>query len=154
MGTITTSLGREVEHCHLHHRPCKLNELSAAGIQRAREKAHRINAAAIELSSPTRRFNCHAFSFAISHGWINYPDLFLEDDYDEVSLSEAQVGDLVIYMNGDTLMHSAQITEVDGSGITELHSKWGELALLSHSVSGVPRVYGDAVFALRRRPTE
>ena len=151
MGDVTTSEGRVVKHCHLHHAPCKPFELSAEQVERARDKAHNFNPDAIELSEPTRRYNCHGFSFAVSHGWFNYPDRFFEDDYDRVELSEAQIGDVVIYMNGETLMHSAPIARVEGSDITELHSKWGELALLSHSLTGVPAHYGEPVFALRLR---
>lgn len=151
MSVFTTDQGTPVPHCHLYHLPCKLHELSANGIAVARAKAHDINAAAIELDEPTRKYNCHGYAYAISHGWFNYPDLFLDDDYDRVELEDAQIGDIVIYKNGSTLMHSATIVRIDAAGIAELHSKWGELALLSHSLDGVPDVYGAAKFAVRRR---
>lgn len=144
MSIVKTSLGNAVAHHHF-------KELTQDGIDEARKKVQKINPKAIELEEPTRTFNCHGYSFAISHGWFNYPDLFFQDDYDKVGLSDVQIGDVVVYENGDTLMHSAQIVRVEGSEIKELHSKWGDCALLSHSLRGVPYSYGKAVYALRRR---
>ena len=151
MGDVTTSVGHAVTHCHLNHAPCKSHDLSPHQVEVARAKAFEHNPDAIELSVPTRRYNCHGYSFAISHGWFNYATRFIADDYDQIPLANARIGDLVIYKNGNTLMHSASIARIEGSTITELHSKWGECALLSHSLTGVPVKYGNAAFALRRR---
>lgn len=150
MTSVKTTGGRRVSHCHVPHRPCG-SELTADEVEEAREMAIEINPAAVEISPPTARFNCHAFAYANSHGWFNHPDRFFEDDFDQLSLASAREDDVVIYMSDGTLMHSAIITRVVSGNIVELESKWGELALLSHSLTGVPAVYGDPSHVMRRR---
>ena len=150
MTSVKTTLGRRVTHCHIAHSPCR-SELTAAEIAEAREMALEINSDAIEISPPTTSFNCHGFAYARSHGWFNYPRRFFEDDFDRMNLASAQVDDVVVYMDGDTLMHSAKITQVVSGKIVELHSKWGELAVLAHSLTGVPDEYGDPSHIVRRR---
>lgn len=139
-----------MRHCHVPHRPCT-RELNAAEMAEAREIAADHNPEANEISPPTAEFNCHGFAYADSHGWFNHPERFFEDDFDQMSLESAKRGDVLIYKNGDTLMHSARITRVVDGQIVNLRSKWGNLALLSHSLTGVPPIYGKASHILRRR---
>ena len=150
MTSVKTTLGRRVTHCHMAHDPCD-PELTADEIAEARAMALEINPEAIEISPPTTGFNCHGFAYAESHGWFNHPDRFFEDDFDQMNLASARVNDVVIYMDGDTLMHSAIITRVVSGQIVELHSKWGDLAVLVHSLTGVPAEYGEPSHIVRRR---
>ena len=150
MTSVKTTLGRRVNHCHIAHDPCR-PELTGGEIAEARAMALEINSDAIEISPPTTGFNCHGFTYAESHGWFNHPDRFFEDDFDQMSLASAQVDDVVIYTDEDTLMHSARITRVVSGQIVELHSKWGELAVLAHSLTGVPDEYGEPSHIVRRR---
>lgn len=150
MTSVKTTGGRRVSHCHVPRRPCG-SELTEDEVAEAREMATEFNPAAVEISPPTARFNCHGFAYASSHGWFNHPERFFEDDFDQLALESARVNDVVIYMNDDTLMHSGKITRVVGGTIVEVESKWGELALLSHSLRGVPPIYGDPSHVLRRR---
>jgi hypothetical protein len=125
--------------------------LNEAEIAEARELAAEINPEANEISPPTAEFNCHGFAYADSHGWFNHPRRFFEDDFDRMPLASARTNDIVVYMNDDTIMHSARITRMQDGQIHRLRSKWGNLALLSHSLDGVPDVYGEPTHILRRR---
>lgn len=150
MTSVKTTGGRRVRHCHVPRRPCG-SELTEDEVAEAREMAIEINPNAVEISPPTARFNCHAFAYADKHGWFNHPERFMEDDFDQLSLASARKDDVLVYMSDGTLMHSAKITRVVSGTIVELESKWGELALLSHSLRGVPAVYGEPSHVLRRR---
>lgn len=150
MTSIKTTQGRRVRHCHVPRRPCT-RELNEAEIEEARDLAAEINSNAIEKSPPTAEFNCHGFAYTNGHGWFNHPERFFEDDFDQMSLQSAQRHDVVIYMSDDTLMHSARVTRVANGQIVELESKWGNLAVLIHTLTGVPAIYGQASHIVRRR---
>jgi hypothetical protein len=151
MTTIRTTQGRAVTHCHVPHSPCT-RELNADEVEFCRRKARQHNPDAVEISQPTSIYNCHGFAYAESHGWFSHPERFFEDDFDELPLESAREDDFVIYMDDETLMHSAKIIQVTDDGeILELHSKWGHLALLSHTLHGVPRIYGRPTHLVRRR---
>jgi hypothetical protein len=125
--------------------------LTDAEVEEARILAAEHNPNAVEISPPTAEYNCHGFTCADSHGWFNHPQKFFVDDFDQLPLESAQRDDIVVYMSGNTLMHTAKITRVVSGQIDELESKWGSLALLSHSLTGVPAVYGDPAHILRRK---
>jgi hypothetical protein len=150
MTDIKTTLGRTVSHCHVPHAPCT-RELIEAEIAEARDLAAEFNSQAVEISPPTAEFNCHGFAYADGHGWFNHPRRLMEDDFDQMSLESARRNDVVVYMNEGTLMHSARVTRVDNGQIVELKSKWGNLALLKHDLTGVPPIYGDPTHILRPR---
>ncbi|HTG92409.1 MAG TPA: hypothetical protein VL866_07480 [Pyrinomonadaceae bacterium] len=153
MTDVKTTQGRTVSHCHVPNAPCT-RELNEAEIAEAREIAAEINQYANEISPPTAEFNCHGFAVADSHGWFNHPRRIFEDDFDRMPLESARRNDIVVYMNGDTVMHSARITQMEDGQIHRLRSKWGNLAVLSHSLKGVPEVYGSPAHILRRREVD
>jgi hypothetical protein len=106
----------------------------------------------VEVRRPSRRYNCHGHAVALSHGWFNDPDRFIEDNYFPVSFDSPQVHDVVLYFNDDVLMHSAVVRRVVGGEITELRSKWGEGPETLHELRGVPPEYGGPLQLLRRSP--
>jgi hypothetical protein len=153
MTAIQTIKGRDVSHCHVPDSPCRDREMTAADLAAAREVASH-HPQAVELRPPSFDYNCHGYAYAKAHGWFNHPRRLMDDNYDVFPLDNPRVGDVVVYKHGQTLMHSAVVTRVEGGEVVELRSKWGELAVLLHDLKGVPRSYGHPEFLLRRVPAE
>jgi len=104
------------------------------------------------LKPPTRAYNCHGFAYAPEHpGWFNVPDLFLRDHYSSQPCESAQPGDVIIYINGGLIAHSAVVIKAEGGKIKMVQSKWGAIAEVKHPPEHVPSVYGQPLVLLRPR---
>jgi len=109
---------------------------------------------AIPGQPDTFRFNCHECTFDLRASEevrriaMGYSEIFPNRDYvawlidnvlREVSESEAQGGDFVVYFSNDDVTHSGLWR--DG----KVHSKWGLSHLWEHAIDEVPASYGDRV---------
>lgn len=150
MALFNTSQGNDVPHCHIPNYPCEEHNHTPAEAQAARDwmAVHFPNAD--EIRVPSLRYNCHGYAYADAHGWFNYPDLFIADDFSEVPLDSPKKHDVVLYVNDGVLMHSAIIKSVSGGSIKKLRSKWGGGPAVVHSLTDVPAVYGQPTHLLRR----
>jgi hypothetical protein len=151
MGIFTTSEGRRVPHCHLGQTDeCEATPLSAVRIARMRNIVKRDHPNAVEVMAPTNEYNCVGFALARSHGWFNFPEPFFTDDYDEVSFNSPAKGDVVRYnRSSGAFGHIAVVTQVSNGQITRLQSKWGKMAVLSHTLTDVDVEHGEPVALLR-----
>jgi hypothetical protein len=151
MTQLKTSQGHIIDHCHVPNPPCQKIDFTLAEIEKARDWMAKHFPDTIEVRQASRRYNCHGHAYARSHGWVNEPRPFLTDDYFEVSFDSANVGDVVIYVNGDTLMHSAVVRRIFNGEIMEMRSKWGEGPEVLHELKGIPHEYGVPVQIFRRQ---
>jgi hypothetical protein len=150
MTSYTTSQGRQVEHCHIV--PCFPRELTQGEKNYIRQLLSREHPNVGVAAEATRAYNCHGYAHAQSHGWFNDPTPFIADDYLQQTVAQPFVGDVVVYMSNGIHTHSAVVTAVSSSSISELRSKWGQFPLVIHTLTDVPAEYGTAVYLLRRRP--
>lgn len=130
--------------------PCAQAEFTAAQIEEAEDWMARFFPDAVQVRRPSRRYNCHGHAYVRSHGWVDEPEPLLTDDLFEVSFDDVAIGDVVAYVNGDTLMHSAVVRSILNGEITELRSKWGEGPEVLHELNGVAPEYGSPVHVFRR----
>lgn len=149
MAEFKTGNGRPVTHQHSEV------FLSAQTVEAAREWLERNFPNVRVIRSASCRYNCHGFAFAQRHAWFSSVDRFLADDYRLVNMSEARIGDILIYTLNGERTHSAVVTEVDEGEIIEVRSKWGAQAEVFHSPLDVPRRegedYGRPAFLYRLR---
>ena len=150
MALFSTSQGNDVPHCHIPDFPCEEKNFTAAEVQAARDWMALHFPKTVEIRVPSLRYNCHGYAYADAHGWFDEPDLFIADDFSEVPLASPQKDDVVLYMNGGVLMHSAVIKSVSRGSIKKLRSKWGGGPAVTHDLADVPAVYGNPVHLLRR----
>jgi hypothetical protein len=104
-----------------------------------------------------RTFNCYAAAFEIvdhskyrslvdrHHGSLVptsdfVSNLLEEEELQELDASAAEMGDIVLYFDGDTVRHGASIVSPG-----RLRSKWGPDELYEHSLWEVPGIFGDQV---------
>jgi hypothetical protein len=101
---------------------------------------------ATRLGDPTTSYNCHAYAFAGSHGWINDPAIYI-DSYE------------VAWGSGHYLTYTDCLTDGTAHSAKDLpesnylaRSKWGMGSLMEHSWDYVPTQYGmtEGIYA----PTE
>lgn len=124
------------------------SDMSEEAKKRCIEEAKASNPNATLLSSPTWRYNCHSYAWYSTSStsniyWINNPQPYINDPHCvEVSRSQAGPSTLVVYYEGNTILHSAVIEHVSGSQIL-CFSKWGSWGLYSHAIDDVPLDYMD-----------
>ena len=151
-GRYDTSLGNAVPHCHIGDGGCFPRELNATEVQNFRRFIETNHPKTSEVLPPTRRYNCHGYAHARSHAWFADPQRFMADDYLPMTVKDPKPGDVVVYMDEETHTHSAVVLTVNGNKITMLRSKWGQSALLDHTLRDVPEAYGEPVYYIRRKP--
>jgi hypothetical protein len=118
--------------------------------QEKREQMAADHPKAIEFRVPSCKYNCHGFAYTNSHGFFAQPQLFLADDFTQISMANAQPGDVLIYEDGVAITHSALVRKVTGGKITSVRSKWGRMAAFTHDPVDVPVEYGQATRLFRR----
>ena len=149
MAVFKTSQGRSVAHFHIGDPDYYDSDLNADGIAQARAIVADF-ASAVEIDAPTRRFNCHAFAYAVSHGWFNQAKPFIDDDVTQVPFADARRGDIVSYRKNGRLKHSGVVEHVTNGVITKVMSKWGALATVIHDLEDVHPAFGKP--EIIRRP--
>jgi len=105
---------------------------------------------AVEVRPPSRKYNCFGYAYAQAHGWFDDPEFFIEDDFSEVPMNQARIGDVLVYEKSGDMTHSAIVMTVTSGEIKTLRSKWGKLAAVIHKPREVHRAYGHPVRLLRR----
>jgi hypothetical protein len=152
MPDIRTSQGRSVPHCHIGESPhCHDREMTADERREARDWLFGHFPHLVEVRPPSWKYNCHGYAYAHARGWFNDPELFFEDDFYDVPQNSARKGDVLVYMNGEILTHSAIVKEVRNGRIKKLRSKWGPYSAVIHKPHEVDEHYGEPVRLLRRR---
>ena len=156
MSVYRTSKGRPASHCHLGHQTdtcacCGLVDFTHAEVQQKRAYMAAHFPDAVEIHVPTRKYNCHGYTFANSHGWFCDPDIFLADDFREVDMNSPKVNDVVIYRDEDQqITHSGIVNEVLDGMIQTLRSKFGYLAAVIHPPDKVDPSWGSPAQLFRR----
>ena len=155
MATFKTTAGKKVDHCHVRANawpPCATAEWTAAEKlqKRAYLLAHYPEIIDVVLD-PTCKFNCFGYAYTNSHAWFNDPSLFINDDFSDVDMEDAQLGDVLVYRDNIRFTHSAFVEELTDGAITKVRSKWGYSAAVTHHPDYVPAVYGKAVRLIRRK---
>jgi len=96
-----------------------------------------------KLGPPTNKYNCHGYTFLGGAKWMDddqVPKILWDNGY-KVTTTPV-VGDILIYWNSKGISHSATVTEVSGTSVTKVTSKWGPYGLYSHAPDDVPPEYG------------
>jgi hypothetical protein len=96
-----------------------------------------------KLGKPTNKYNCHGYTFLGGASWMDddqVPMILWDNGY-KVTTTPV-VGDILIYWNSKGISHSATVTEVSGTSVTKVTSKWGPYGLYSHAPNDVPSEYG------------
>lgn len=155
MATFKTDAGRKVSHCHVRLNPtspCSKREWTNAEKQEKREELAELFPNVTEVLEPSRKYNCFGYAYTEAHGWFEEPDLFIADDFSEVSMDEAKTGDVLVYEDDDgVIAHSALVKKVKSGEIKKVRSKWGKMAAVVHDPTEVPEdYYGQPVRLLRR----
>ena len=142
MARFDTSKGRSVDHCHVPTFPCNDRNVTQEEKEQAAEWMAEHFPDNVILRVASYKYNCHGYAYSGAHAWFDYPDMFIEDDFVEVSLDNPQKGDIVLYMNGDELTHSAIVHRVSGGKIKKVRGKWGAMPAVKHSPEDVMPGYG------------
>ena len=158
MSVYKTTKQHHALHCHVGPPPlpedcgcCALIDWSAAQIAQQRAWMALHHPQAVEIGPPTRKFNCHGYAYANSHGWFCDPEIFLNDDFHEINMSLAQPGDVLIYRDDNNeITHSAIVNEVANGLIQNLRSKFGDRAVVRHIPADVDLSYGAPAQLFRR----
>ena len=153
MPTFNTSAGHSVPHCHVRSHPispCSASEWTSAQKQLKRALMAAAFPNAVEVLLPSRKYNCHGYVYTGAHGWFGFPDLFIADDFFQVSMASAQVDDVLVYEDDVEITHSAFVDQVTGGVIRKVRSKWGKMAAFIHDPTDVPGEYGRPVRLIRR----
>ncbi|MCM3869988.1 MAG: CHAP domain-containing protein [Pyrinomonadaceae bacterium] len=149
MARFDTSKGRSVAHCHVPNSPCNGRNMTSEETAEARAWMSRNFPRAVELRVASWRYNCHGYAYTDAHAWFDDPGLFIADDFSVVPLNSAQTGDVVLYMNGQVITHSAIVTKVSQGKIMKVRSKWGVMPAVRHDPSDVLPAYGKPARLLR-----
>ncbi|WP_026713523.1 CHAP domain-containing protein [Flavobacterium daejeonense] len=149
MATYTTSKGRAVQHCHIQ--PCFEREFTSAEIVSISNWLRQNFPSVIIVAPATRQYNCHGKAHANAHGWFNDPQPFIGDDYIQATMAQPRVNDAIVYVKNGLHTHSAIVTQVNGTTITQCRSKWGGMHEVLHGLREVPSDYGDPIYCIRRR---
>lgn len=99
--------------------------------------------------APTKRYNCHGFTFKSRELWLNGGIQKVLDDQGWVQAREAdaKVGDVMVYRTPDgKIQHSGRVTKVAGGKVTEVESKWGQGGEYTHTPTNVPESYGTPTY--------
>lgn len=152
MATFKTSQGRNVPHCHVRpdSYPCDDREFTRAERKRRRDYMARHFPNSVEVRAPSRKYNCHGYSYTRAHGWFEEPEFFIDDDFLEVPMDEARRGDVLIYEKNGEITHTAIVKKATNGEIKKLRSKWGKLAAVIHKPRKVPRGYGRPARLFRK----
>src|SRR4030095_9784592 len=132
MADYSTSAGRNVGHCHIGPPtaacPCHESDWDEAELSPEEAALWDDFPKLEQIKGPTRKYNCHGYAYTHSHGWFCRPDYFIADDFVEVDMNKARVGDVLIYkkFEEDFVRHSARVKEAVGGEIRKCRSKWGE----------------------------
>lgn len=111
----------------------------------------------IELSEPTKNYNCHSYAFYSQDvnnniAWISNPTIYYSDySYDEITnYTEIKKGDIICYFDKNNVnKHSAIVERIDGIIMNNtveymsnlvVSSKWGEFGLYQHKGDYCPYV--------------
>ncbi len=97
-------------------------------------------------AGPTARYNCHGLTFASRRTRISDNatlQMILRDDgYSEVSATEVQPGDVIIYVSDESgdMQHSGIVLTAPDTllGIPIVLSKWGNYAEVIHAANDCP----------------
>ena len=160
MSVFRTSKRRAVDHFHVSDE----NDLGPEQVELSRQWMKKHHPKAVEVRRPTCQYGCHGYTFADRHGYFNFADKFIEDDFEEVDMGTPRVGDVLVYtrilmVNGKprrVITHSGKVTDVSHNEVAEVRSKWGGNAELLHAPNDTPRdqngvlVYGKPTRLLRR----
>lgn len=154
MATFRTTKGRAVPHCHVGGPPpCdRLPEVTEEEANEASAWLERNFPGVVEVRPGTSDYNCFGRAFARRHGWFEISGMFLDDDFEEGSLDDAAVGDVVMYKRGSRVAHAAVVTLVENGRVKQLISKWGAMPEVLHGPKEVPAVYGTAAALHKRVP--
>lgn len=153
MTTTKTSRDTIVKHnCHITDAGCGTKPLTPAEILFMRQTLSTEHPNAVEITGETKEYNCHGFALAGAHGWYNFPQPFLEDDFFSVPFSSPLVGDVVVYFRDDisTPTHTAVVISVIDNRIMRVRSKWGGWGVLEHGLMDVRPSFGKARELKRR----
>ena len=118
-----------------------------------RDRVEREYPGARVVRDATKIYNCHAYAHAARHAWFDEIEAFLRDDYYPFTPGTLRRGDIVVYAKGGYLTHSGVITQLSGSSIVEVRSKWGQWPESLHAPENVPAEYGPITYYLRKRGT-
>ena len=157
MAERLTSAGRVVDHCHLADDGvecnCEVDDWTPAEKEEQWALLQLDYPRLVQEVKPTRRYNCPGYAYAGKHGWFCRARFFIEDDFSEVPMNEARVGDILVYRksaNGSA-RHSARVIEAVDGEIRLCRSKWGSLGLVDHHPEYVPTDdYGEPWELLRK----
>jgi len=118
----------------------------------------RLLSKAIPYRPETFRFNCHQYAFDLLQSeevrltgskYNKFPNKdyvawLIENELIEVTVSQAQDGDFVVYFSSGQVKHSGVYRN------RKVHSKWGLCHLWEHAIHEVPTSYGDEVSFFRK----
>lgn len=147
MPQIKTSKGRPVPHRHSDV------TLSPATVEAAKEWMDKHFPNVVQKRQASCSYNCHGFSVANRHGWFDDPTFFLVDEFEQINMSDARVGDVLVYNGKIPNSHSAIVTRVFAGRIVKVRSKWGGQAEVIHDPDEVDDDFGSPD-ALYRRQTD
>lgn len=96
----------------------------------------------IRLFPPSAETNCHGWVFTGGRHAIpsqHIEGLLSDNLYEPVDSPD--VGDIVVYHSGETILHTGLVKWIDERGTVFVESKWGPLGVYLHSALAQP--YGD-----------
>jgi hypothetical protein len=151
MAQFPTKLGNDVLHCHVPNYPCASKEFTQAERNERRELLAAEFPGLEEDRAPSRKYNCHGYSYTRAHGWFNDPSLFIDDDYHEVPIDEARRSDVLVYEDDDgEITHTAIVKKATDGEIETVRSKWGQWSAVIHEPDVHPPEYGGPARLLRK----
>ena len=151
MAKFTTMLGNDVLHCHVPNFPCASSNFTFAEREERRALLEALFPGLKEDYAPSRKYNCHGYSYTDRHGWFDDPILFIDDEYYEVPMDKALRLDVLVYEDDDgEITHTAIVKKVSGGKIETVRSKWGQWAAVIHGPDVHPVEYGGPARLLRK----
>src|SRR5687767_710419 len=93
MGVFRTSKKRAVDHFHVSNE----NDIGPDIVELSRRWMKKFHPNVVEVRKPTCQYGCHGFAFADRHGYFNFADRFIEDDFEEVDMETPSIGDVLVY---------------------------------------------------------
>lgn len=97
-------------------------------------------------------FSCHSYTFNRRDVWIGSDataSILHSSGFQQIDVSKAKAGDVVVYLKGNELMHTGRVSQVWGERVY-VASKFGLGAVYQHPLQGVPRSYGDRQLVFRQ----